>query len=89
MNGDEEAYEFLKKVANAVILRAIKDLDYEEDTYRFRTARNFCLGVNEIWLDSLRLWCELAGVDEGKVKEYARERINGTFKRRKLQHKNY
>lgn len=63
---------FLKRLASAVILRALIDLKKKRETYTFTTARNFCLGVNDFWFDSLKVWCDLAGVDIEKVRKKAR-----------------
>lgn len=76
MEEDERVVLFLRRVANAVILRALNDLRFPKDTYRFITARNFCLGVNKIWYSSLETWAQLADLDIQKIQKEARKRID-------------
>lgn len=66
---------FLKRIANAVILRALCDLKSDKRTYRYISARNFCLGLGG-WYDSLLIWSELAGVEASQVIKKAEEIIN-------------
>lgn len=75
---DEENIEsvLLKRIASAVILQAIKDLSCDRDSYRFKTARNFCLGTSPAWKESLLLWCEFADINPERVIKKAREIVN-------------
>ena len=75
---EDVEYILLKRVASAVILQALKDLKCDRDSYRFKTARNFCLGTTPAWSDSLSLWCEFADVTAEKVKAKAKAIINAT-----------
>ena len=66
---------FLRRLANAIILRALCDLKKDKDSYVFRTARNFCLGLSPAWSESLNLYCTIADVSEEMVKHKALEYI--------------
>ena len=76
MEEDERVVLFLRRVANAVILRALNDLRFQKDTYRFITARNLCLGVNKMWYSSHETWAQLADLDIQKIQKEARKRID-------------
>ena len=73
---DEKTIIFLRRVANAVIIRSLKDLRYTKGTYRYNTARNFCFGLTEDWKESRDLWAELADVSPEKIIKKAEELIN-------------
>lgn len=75
---EEENIEsvLLKRIASAVILQAIKDLSCDRDSYRFKTARNFCLGTSDGWAFSRKVWSDLADIEESKIKEKSMEIVN-------------
>jgi hypothetical protein len=76
LDGDENVCLFLRRLGNAIILRALNDLSSSKyGGYRFNTARNFCLGKG-IWKDSLLIWCECAEIEPIKVQKEAERRIN-------------
>ena len=56
--------------------QAIKDLSCDKDSYRFKTARNFCLGTSDGWAFSRKVWSDLADIEESKIKEKAKILIN-------------
>ena len=66
----------MRRVASAVILRALNDLRYQKGSYRYNSARNFCFGTTQGWKESRDLWCELAEVSPQKVIKTAEEIIN-------------
>jgi len=72
---ENDSYIFLQKIAKALILRALLDLRSKKTTYRFITARNFCLGKG-VWGESLKTWSELANVDFKLIQKKAKEYIN-------------
>lgn len=67
---------FLRRVASALIIRALNDLRGNVETYRYKTAYNFCFGIG-VWESSLLLWSELADISPEKVKKIAKEIIDG------------
>lgn len=78
---ENDSYIFLQKIAKALILRALFDLKKNKKTYTYTTAKNFCLGVDKVWEDSLKTWCELANVSPKSVKHKAMEYINANRSR--------
>lgn len=74
---DEAFVIFLRRVAMAVILRAINDLSSKKGSYRYNTARNFCLGTTKAWEDSRDIYCQLADIEPKKIRQEALRRING------------
>lgn len=74
---DDEYSIFFKRLASAIILRALNDLKGKKDTYRYITAYNFCFGIDDVWLDSLKLWSDLAETTPEKITNKAMEIVNG------------
>jgi len=72
---ENDSFIFLKKIAKALILRALLDLRFKKTSYRFITARNFCLGLG-VWRESLLTWCEVADIDYKLIQKKAEEYIN-------------
>lgn len=76
MDGDENVCLFLRRLGNAIILRALNDLNSSKyGGYRFNTARNFCLGTTEKWKMSRNTYCELADIEEKKLERIAKKII--------------
>lgn len=51
-----------QNLAKAVIWQAIKDAGRHSDSYDTTSARNFLCAVNRLWEDSLKYWCDVAGI---------------------------
>ena len=62
-----------KELGLSVIERAYLDACSEENNYDREQARNFLIGVNELWEKSLRAWCDVAGINPEKVMKKSRE----------------
>ena len=66
-----------KELGCAVIFTAYKDAISTKDTFRRRSARSFLCGVNNMWLKSLKRWCEIAELDYHAILKESRRRFKG------------
>ena len=66
-----------RDLARAVIIRAIEDADAPRSSLDRREARLFLCAKNKLWENSLKYWCYAAGLEEEKIKKYAREKWMG------------
>ena len=66
-----------KDLGCAVIYIAYKDAISEKDTFRKRSAISFLCGINKMWLNSLKAWCEVAEMDYRAIVKSARRRFKG------------
>lgn len=63
----------IQNLAKAVICQAYYDACSRKDTYIRSSARCFLMGKNKIWLNSLKNWCEVAGIDYYKIIKKSRK----------------
>lgn len=63
-----------KELGRAVIYLAYRDAHGKDNTYQRRTARNFLCGIDKVWLDSLRVWSDVAGIDYHNVISVCRKK---------------
>lgn len=64
-----------KGLARAVIYQALKDANRQRDSFIRRSARNFVCASNEIWLNSLIAWCDVADFDYNGIIFFSRKRF--------------
>ena len=64
-----------KDLGRAVIYIAYKDAISKKDSFRRRSARSFLCGINEWWLESLMVWCDVAEIDYHAILVESRRRF--------------
>lgn len=65
-----------RNLAKAVIVQAFKDACKTKDSYVRRSARNFLCAKNDLWLESLKTWCDAGEVDYNRIIFLSRKRFN-------------
>ena len=65
------------ELGRAVIFRAIEDACAKKDSLDRREARLFLCANNNLWRNSLRAWCYIAGWEEDDIIRWARGKWMG------------